>query len=425
MEIKELKAAIEEAAKELSEKSQGAVSKAESALKKATEALEKAEKGVDADFVKSQLESIKVKAADGNEYSFQEAVDLLQKQHDKLSVIVGNKANNQQTESKSFEQTVADTLAENQEKFEKFARKEIKNFDIEFKAVGDMSTTNVTGGSRYGQIYAPRIIENPKRKVHVEDLLPGGNIGPGNSFTFMRENGVGEGNPAPVAEGATKPQFDLDLVESTVQIETIAGWVRVTRKAMNNIPGFMSFLNSRLPEKFKRVKDQQFLYGTGTTPQIKGILTSGNFVESTYTTASPLVERITGDIAVLEDTYERTATGVLLRPIDILPFYENKATGSGEYDLPRNVTFVNGQLYISGVPVYMSTAVNAGDYVVGDWLEGAQVLTQEAMRIEVFEQDGTNVRENKITIRIEGNYALPVYGPDYFIKGTTDAVVEP
>jgi len=414
MEIKEITDAIDKASEGLKLKAEGAETKASEALSEAKAALAKMETSSTKDEVKSITEK------------FEAEIKEMQKQHDKLSARVGTGfAGNQPQEQKSFEQVVSETLEANQEKFEKFARKETKSVEIEFKAVGDMSTANVTGGNRYGQVFAPAIIQNPNRKVHVEDLLPGGNIGPGNSFTFMRENGQGEGAITPVAEGGSKPQLDLDLIESTVQIETIAGWIRVTRKAMSNIPGFMSFLNARLPEKFKRVKDEQFLYGNGTTPNIKGILTAGNFVASTYTTAVPLVERITGDIAVLEDTYERDATGVLMRPIDILPFYENKATGSGEYDLPRNVTFVNGQLFISGVPVYMSTAVHAGDYVVGDWQNGAQVLTQEAMRIEIFEQDADNVTKNKVTIRIEGNYALPVFGPDYFLKGSTAAVVTP
>jgi HK97 family phage major capsid protein len=235
----------------------------------------------------------------------------------------------------------------------------------------------------------------------------------------MRENGVGEGAIAPVAEGALKSQFDLDLVEATVQVETIAGWMRVTRKAMNNIPGFASYLSARLPEKFQNVLDSQILYGDGTTPDIKGILTSGNFVASNSTLDTPLIEKLITDIGVLEDSYERNATGIVLRPIDYYNFFKNKSTGSGEYDLPMGVTFVGNQMFLFGIPVYASTAITSPDYIVGDWAMGAQLLTQEGMRIEFFEQDGTNVRENKVTVRIEGNYALPVYGPDYFIKGTT------
>ena len=108
-----------------------------------------------------------------------------------------------------------------------------------------------------------------------------------------------------------------------------------------------------------------------------------------------------------------------MRPVDYYGFFKNKASGSGEYDLPQGVTIVGGQLRIFGIPAYASTAINASDYVVGDWNMGAQLMTQEAMKIEFFREDGTNVRENKVTVRVEGDYALPVYGPDYFIKGTT------
>lgn len=409
MEVKDIKAAFDDAAKELKDKAEGAEQKALEAIELVKSKFDEVEASQQ-NYVKSLTEK------------FEAEVKALQTQHDKLSAKVKGEGSQRAEETKSFTDVLGETLLNATDDIAKFQRKETKNLVLEFKAVGDMTTGNVTGGNRYGQQFAPAIIQNPNRKVHVEDLLPGGNIGPGNSYTFMREKGLGEGNPAPVAEGALKPQFDFDLEEATVQIETIAGWMRVTRKAMANIPGFVAFLQSRIPERFKKVKDEQFLYGDGNTPNLKGILTAGNFKASTYGTTLPLVERITGDIAVLADTYERDATGVLMRPIDILPFYENKATGSGEYDLPRNVTFVGGQLYISGVPVYMSTATHAGDYVVGDWANGAQILTQEAMRIEFFEQDGTNVRENKVTVRVEGNYALPCYGDNYFIKGSTAAV---
>ena len=109
----------------------------------------------------------------------------------------------------------------------------------------------------------------------------------------------------------------------------------------------------------------------------------------------------------------------MLRPIDYYSFFKNKSGGSGQYDLPQGVTIEGGQLRLFGIPAFATTALNTPDYIVGDWANGAQLLTQEAMRIEFFDQDANNVTENKITIRVEGNYALPVYGPDYFIKGTT------
>lgn len=352
------------------------------------------------------------------ELKFEAEIKKVQDHADKLDLKLQGKGNQGGSEYGDFNAELAKSLNAKAADIQAFAEKKSQRVELELKAVGDFSTANVTGGNRYGQIFAPEIIMNPSRKVHMDEILPGGTIGPGNSYTFMKENGVGEGEIAPTAEGATKAQFDLDLVEATVQIETIAGWIRITRKAMTNIPGLISFLQRRLPQKFRNVLDAQILYGNGTTPNIKGILTAGNFTASTATITDPLIEKIITDVATLEDTYERDANAILLRPAAYYSFFLNKASGSGEYDLPQGVSIISGRLYFMGIPAYATTALTGTDYVVAD-LEGAQLLTQEAMRIEFFEQDGTNVRENKVTVRIEGNFALPIYGSTYFIKGST------
>lgn len=293
-----------------------------------------------------------------------------------------------------------------------------KKFSMELKLVGDVSVSaNYTGGSRGLQVLAPGIVQTPPRKVNIRQLVPNGTIGAGTEFVFMKENGAGEGEIAPTAETSTKPQIDIDLVEASVKIETIAGWMRVTRKAMNNIPGFLSFLNARLPEKLLRVEDAQLLNGDGVSPNIKGIMRTGNFTAAT-TTSSFLGEQLIDGLAQLEDTLDRSATGILLRPVDYYSFFKHKATTSGEYDLPKNFTFDGGVLRISGVPVFMSTGMIADQYIIGDWQMGAQLLIQEGMRIEFFEQDGTNVRENKITVRIEETIAFPVYGDSFFVVGS-------
>lgn len=341
------------------------------------------------------------------------------KAFDMLQIRLKNTGNAGPEAPKSFDEVLKKAMEDKTDDIAKFARKETKSLIIDLKDVGDFTTSNVTGGSRWGQVQRPGIIETPRRKTHIRSLVPVGTIGPGTEFVFMRENGAGEGSIAPVAEGATKPQIDMDLVESSVKIETIAGWMRVTRKAMNNIPGFTSFLQSRLPHKLMNVEDAQLLTGNGTTPNIKGIMTAGNYTAAD-TTATAFIERLIDSLAQLEDEEERHATGILMRPREYYNFFKNKATGSGEYDLPQNVAFVNGVLYISGVPVYTSTAIADGKFVVGDWAMGAQLLIQEGMRLEFFEQDGTNVRENKITVRIEETIAFPVYGDNYFIVGNVE-----
>lgn len=407
VKLSELKTSLEES---LTKKAKDEIT---AQIKTVTEAIEK----LKAEMPKPDTESAtKIKSLEDALEAVKKAAEANQPV---IDAFVAAKDTKIPAQSKTFEQNLRDTLLEKTDDIAKFARKEKKGLIIDLKAVGDITTSNVTGSSVYGQQFQPGIIQQPTRRLHIRNLpgLSTATAGPGNTFTFMKENGAGEGAIAPTAETSSKPQLDFDLIEATVNFETIAGWVRVTRKGMNNIPGFVSFLTSRLPEKLLRVEDDQLLYGDGSTPNLKGIGTSGNFTAAT-SSALEMEEALIDAIAQLEDTNERYATGILVRPRAYYNFFKSKASTSGEYDLPKNFIFVNGVLYISGVPVYPSTAVTAGDYFVGDWTMGAQLLQQESMRIEFFEQDSTNVRENKVTVRIEETIALPVYGSDFFIKGS-------
>lgn len=368
------------------------------------------------DKLKEQKQAAELKAL---EDKLEEQKKIMVKQGEEITKLKKGEISTDKT--KTFNDTLTEVFDKNHDDIQKFFRKETNKLSMEIarKTVGDMYTSNVDG-TRYGEILRPGIIELPKRRVHMRDIMAGGSVGPGNSYTFMRQNGTGEGSIATVAETGTKAQKDYDLKEETVQIECIAGFVRVSRKAMHNVPGLISFLNSRLPEDLMKTEDAQILYGDGATPNIKGIFTSGNFVEST-STATKLSEKILDDLALFEDTYERYASAILMRPVNFWGFFKETAPGSGEYNLPQNVVIVNGMLFIGGIPVKPTTAINSGYYGLGDFIEGAQFLPQENMRIEFFEQDADNVTKNKVTIRIEETACLPVYGSDYFMQGTVPA----
>lgn len=344
----------------------------------------------------------------------QDRIDRLSADYKKRSQI-----QEQHKQLETVESLIAKAVEENHDDVEKFIRKESKSLVLELKAVGDISTGSVNGDN-YGRITQGGIHYLQSRKAYVSDLIAQGTIGPGNDYYFMREI-AGEGAIAPHQEGELKSQFDLRLEEANTPVETIAGWTRATRKAMQNIPGFMSWLQVRIPDLFKKVLDYNVLYGTGTNNELKGILHADNHIAQVNSTI-PFVEKLMDAITLLEDDHERDANIGFLRPIQYNSLFKNKADGSGEYDLPAGVTFVNGVLYVLGVPFYKTTALNKtnGDFVVGD-RNGAQLLTQNPMRIELFEQDRDNVIRNLVTVRVEGEYALPVYGNNFFVKGTSNA----
>jgi HK97 family phage major capsid protein len=338
----------------------------------------------------------------------------MQKQFDDLAT---DQKASKQVEAKDFKSELAENMKSAADGFGKMLRDgKGSRVQFELKAVGDMTFANnfSTAGAAVTFV-KPGIIELPKRKLHVRQLLQVGGMGLKSTFDFVKEI-AGEGAPAPAAEGALKSQFDLDLQESSAKAEWIAGFLRISRNMLDDVEGMTTFLGSRLPELLLRAEDSQLLSGTGVSPQLKGLMTAGNFTAAT-SAATIDVEQLIDAIAQLEGS-DREANGILLNPSDYYAIMKTKASGSGEYDLPYSVVqIVNGQLLIAGVPVYKSTAMTVDKFLVGDWVMGANLIFREPAKLEFFYEDGTNVRENKVTVRIEERVAFPVYGNDYFILG--------
>ena len=67
----------------------------------------------------------------------------------------------------SFNQAFATAMDENSDNLEKFKRKEIKQFAMELKTVGDMSLANITDLAAANVQMLPGIIPAAPRKLHI------------------------------------------------------------------------------------------------------------------------------------------------------------------------------------------------------------------------------------------------------------------
>lgn len=359
--------------------------------------------------------------------SLRSDLDVTIKAFDQLQTRVGkDRAKITQIgETKSFTEMLKEGIDEVKDGLRDLSEKKTKSVQFQMKAVADMTFPVNFSTARTTVAYnKPGIIELPKRKVHIRQLLSTGGMGAKSTFNYVKEVtgdylGAPSGSgPASVAEATLKPQFDLKLVEAAVNAEWIAGWIRISRNMLDDVEGMTTFLQSRLPELLLRAEDTQLLSGTGTSPQVKGITVAGNFTAPTGA-ATIDVEQLVQAIAQLEG-YDREANGILLNPADWYNIWLTKSTGSvaGLYNLPQElIARVGDQMFIAGVPVFRSTAIAVDKFIVGDWTMGANLILREAPRIEFFREDGINVRENMITVRVEERIAFPVYGDNYFIYG--------
>jgi hypothetical protein len=78
----------------------------------------------------------------------------------------------------------------------------------------------------------------------------------------------------------------------------------------------------------------------------------------------------------------------------------------------------NGQINIAGADLHKTTAMVDNSFMSGDFKNAAMILLREDPIVEFFEQDGDNVKNNQITVRVEGRIALPVFYNDALIHGS-------
>ena len=323
-----------------------------------------------------------------------------------------NRSKMNQVEVKGFNATLADAIEQNGDSLAKLSRGEQKrsSFILDTKAVGTMTeAVNLTGDIT--RQYANQVYALPSRKVHLRSLLPIGTINQG-LFTFPYESG-GEGDPAAQVQGSSKAQVDFDITMKDAAAQYIAGYVRISRQMLDDIPAMTSFLQSRLLEKYLIAEDAQLLSGNGTAPNLQGI----TGVATAATGAATVdVEQLVQAIAQLEST-NYSATGIMVNPLDWAAIMNTKNTNAA-YSLPAStVVTTDGSVSIAGIPLYKSTAIAVDKFLVGDWSMGAQIMQNQGISVQFSEMDGDNFTKNLITVRVEARIAFPIYYAGAFVYG--------
>lgn len=359
----------------------------------------KADNAVAVDSLKSELEELKSQVA-----VVKDAADKLEAKNNRKTM--------NENQVKGFNATLAEAIEKNADSIAKLGRGEQKRsgFILDTKAVGNMTeAVNLTGDIQ--RQYAPQVYALPSRQVHLRSLLPVGTISTG-LFTFPKETG-GEGDAAPQVQGAAKSQIDFDITMTDAPAQYIAGFVRISRQMLDDVPAMTSFLQARLLEKYLLAEDAQLLNGNGTAPNLTGLTT----VASAATGAATVdVEQLVQAIAQVANA-NYSANGILINPTDWAAIMNTKNTNSA-YSLPASTVVTNdGTVSVAGIPVFKSTAIAADKFLVGDWSMGAQIMQNQGISVQFSEMDSDNFQKNLITVRVEARIAFPIYYNNAFVYG--------
>lgn len=219
----------------------------------------------------------------------------------------------------------------------------------------------------------------------------------------------------PVAEGAAKPEAALTFVPKTVGAETIAGWVAVTRQALEDESTLQGYISNRLTTKLRRALEQQVAAGTGVAPQLQGILPLAPSVGA----GADAFSSIAAGMAAVEGA-GFSVTGIALNPADWGQFMTDAT--SGTYGNQVN-PFASPQRTLWGQTVVTSPYIPAGTALVGDFTEDT-LFYRNNVQILVADQHADLFIKNTLIILAEArvvnavfaaaafaNVSLPVVGP--------------
>lgn len=252
----------------------------------------------------------------------------------------------------------------------------------------------------------------PQRRMTIRALLAPGTTS-SNTIEYDKEKGF-TNNAAPVAEGTTKPQSEIQYQEATASVRTIAHWMRASVQILDDAPGLRSMIDNRLRYGLAFVEEQQLLNGSGTGQNLEGLITAA----TAYATPSGLAAAQQIDtvrLAMLQVALaEYPANGVVMNPID-WAVIELLKDGDGNYMIGQPQGMAPPTLW--GLPVVPTQAMTEDKFLVGAFDLAAQIFDRQNATVEVSTEDQDNFVKNKVTIRAEERLALAIYRPEALVYG--------
>lgn len=365
--------------------------------------------------LKAQLETAK-EAGATKEYAekMQEQLDALDIKMQKLNKGTSN-------EVVSFDAVfagMADEIVEGVGNESKTATSFKKRFET--KAVGNISFPNFANAS-YGMITTqtlPGIVQAPVTwELYFRNIFPNAQTDSG-TIQYLKYTG-GEGAAAIWDEKAEtlleKPLVDTDFDKASENVVWIAALANTHRGMLMDAPFLRSFVPNEL------VYGSRGLFAAENAYIWAKIVANSTAYNGTATV--PVERLYDAAFGQLGDN-RFSATHILLNHRDMINLIAfNKATGSGEYDLPIGTVVVNnGRLFINGVQVIGSPDVPAGKFAAIDNRVGT-FFNRMSPEVEVSTEHKDNFSKNLVTFRAEERVALMITNNAGIIYGDLEAGV--
>lgn len=273
------------------------------------------------------------------------------------------------------------------------------SYEMDLKAGVMTIGANLTGDVYTSYVNNPalRSFVNPHLRS-VFNIIP---VSTG-SVSFPRGNTpVGEGSFGKQTEGSAKPQVDYDVTVVNTALSFIAGYAKVSRQMIDDLPFLQAYLQQSLVEDFQKAEDTYYLnaIASSATPgSSSGANTAEKFID-----------------------YVAQLGGLNWTPNLALTTHAGWAgllkTKPSDYSIPGGMVIdQNGNVRIVGVPVIPHSLVTASKIYVMDTTKFA-IAQQSGLAVRSTEFDQDDFIKNLITFRCEARCELLQFQPGAAVYG--------
>ncbi|MBG7631679.1 MAG: phage major capsid protein [Bacteroidetes bacterium] len=375
--------------------------------------LDQFNKAIDSKIEKSNNDAIDAVVVKANEIVKSEVSEMANKLNERFDAMeVSNKKQFDSKKRMTFKSALSEAIENGA--IESIAKGNSRSASFQVKAdmtVGADFTGEVIPADRVaGYKY------DPTRPIHIRQLLSLGST-QSDVVRFVKESGYSNG-AAPTAEGVTLTQSDFDMTASDANVRKIGTYFRISEEMLADTPQLTSYISARAPEKLLEVEDTQILSGDGTGANLSGIIgDAADFAAGSLAGTVESANEFDVIVASLNQLAlaNYNADTILLNPSDFHKILLLKDTTNNYL---KDQVYGGLQPSFMGVKVILNTAISAGTFLIGNFSVGTQLWVRDGVNVEFFREDGTNVRDGFVTVRVSERVALTNYLPNAFVNGT-------
>jgi len=253
-------------------------------------------------------------------------------------------------------------------------------------------------------------------KLYLRDLMPSMTTTLA-TVPYVRElnptayESVASGGATTVAEGSTKPNAQLSFSSQQAPVATVATTLTLSKQLFEDAPAVVQYVNQRLPYLVKFREDAELLNGSGTWPDIQGILNVSG-IQSQSATSGEYAITLGNAFAKVENV-DGQVTAVVMNPTDAWAMFTKRAAGgSGTFD--AGTPFSMPAPTVWGEPVYRTRAKPSGSALVADFTRGSMIADREQVNTQVYRE--RYAEQNLVLLITEERFGALWLRPDLFVS---------